>query len=198
MVGGYLEHMQRGYKLLIAGATLLVIGIVLIGTILLMLKQQSFSINSSSETISPGKSMLKTSEVNAGKKMAIVVYYQPSDVLLNIQVRQQPDLAKILDLNFTDRLFTNFMPIKDGMDNIMIRNLGTKQVSVNTIFGSSEFFDSVGQPKTILGAMAIAGPLSSFIGIIVLIVGGLFSIRYRIRIRKVRNTSGNSNDKYQE
>ena len=59
-----------------------------------MLKQQSFSINLSSETISPGKSMFKTSEVNAGKKMAIAVNYQPSEVPLNIQVIQQPDLAK--------------------------------------------------------------------------------------------------------
>ena len=163
-----------------------------------MLKQQSFSINSSSETISPGKSMFKTSEVNAGKKMAIVVFYKPSDVLLNIQVTQQPDLVKILDINFTDRLFTNFMPSKEGMDNIMITNLETKQVSANTIFGSGEFFDSGGQPKTILGAMAIAGPLLSFVGIVVLIVGGIFLIRDRIRTRKGRNNSGNSNNKYQE
>jgi|SRR6476620_6107665 len=181
--------MQRGYKLLIAGAAILVLGIILIGMTFVILKQQSFSINSSSETISPGKSMLKTSEVNAGKKIAIAINYKPSDVPLNIQVIQQPDLAKILDLNFTDKLFTNFMPSKDGMDNIMITNLGTKQVSANTIFGSSEFFDSVGQPKTILGAMAIAGPLLSFVGIIVLLIGGLFLIKDRIRIRKVKSNS---------
>jgi hypothetical protein len=68
--------------------------------------------------------------VTAGKKMAIVVNYQPPDVPLNIRVIQQPGLAKILDLNFTHRLFTNFVPSKDGMDNIMITNLGTKQVQM--------------------------------------------------------------------
>src|SRR5919106_5614009 len=172
--------MQRGYKLLIAGGAILAAGIILIGITFVILKQQSFSINSSIETISPGKSIFKTSEVVAGKKMAIVVNYQPSDVPLNIQVIQQPGLTKVLDLNFTNRLFTNYAK-QDGMDNIMITNLGTKQVSANTIFGSSEFFDAGGQPKTPLGAIVIAGPFLSFIGIIVLIIGGIFLLKDRIK-----------------
>jgi hypothetical protein len=45
--------------------------------------------------------MFKTSEVSAGKKMAIAANYQPPDVPLNIQVIRQPGLTKILDLNFT-------------------------------------------------------------------------------------------------
>ena len=52
---------------------------------------------------------------------------------------------------------------------------------MNTIFDSSEFFDATGQPRTALGAMAIAGPLLSLIGIIVLIIGGMFLIKYRIK-----------------
>ncbi|MFL6411598.1 MAG: hypothetical protein ACJ71K_10210 [Nitrososphaeraceae archaeon] len=187
--------MQRGYKLLIAGAAILVVGIALIGITFVILKQQSFSINSSIETIYPGKSMFKTSEVSAGKKMAIAVNYEPPDVPLNIQVMQQPGLAKILDLNFTHRLFTNFVPSKDGTDNIMITNLGTKQVSANTIFGSIEFFDGSGQPKTSLSVMALTGPLLSFIGIIVLIIGGIFLIKDRIKRRtmKGRDNIGSNN-----
>ena len=182
--------MQRGYKLLISGGGILALGIILIGITFVILKQQSFSINSSIETISPGKSIFKTSEVLVGKKMAIVVNYQPSDVPLNIQVIQQPGLTKVLDLNFTNRLFTNFMPNKDGMDNIMITNLGTKQVSANTIFGSNEFFDAGGQPKTPLGALAITGPFLSFIGIIVLIIGGIFLLKDRIKGKR-RDSSYN-------
>jgi uncharacterized membrane protein len=176
--------MQRAHKLLIAGGAILAAGIILIGITFVILKQQSFSINSSIQTISPGKSVFKTSEVLTGKKMAIVVNYQPADMPLNIQVIQQPGLAKILDLNFTNRLFTNFVPNKDGMDNIMITNLGTQQVNANIIFGSSEFFDVGGQPNTSLGAMAIAGPLLSFIGIIILIIGGILLLKDRIRKRK--------------
>ena len=65
--------MRRGYKLVFAGTAILVVGIILIGMTFVILKQQSLSINSSFETISPGKFMLKLSEVKAGKKMAIVV-----------------------------------------------------------------------------------------------------------------------------
>jgi len=66
----------------------------------------------------------------------------------------------------------------------MITNLGTQQVNANIIFGSSEFFDLGGQPNTSLGAMAIAGPLLSFIGIIILIIGGILLLKDRIRKRK--------------
>ena len=190
--------MRGGYKLLIAGTAVLVVGIILIGITFVMLKQQSFSINSSIETILPGKSKLETLDVEAGKKIAIVVNYQPSDVPLNIQVIQQPNLAKILDINFTNRLFTNFVPGKDGTDNIMITNLGTKQVSANTVFGSMEFFDAAGQPNTALGAMALAGPLLFIIGIIILIIGGIFLIKDRIRKGRIRKGRENSTDMYHE
>ena len=191
--------MRRGYKLLAVGAAVLAVGIILIGITFVILRQQSFSINSSIETISPSKSIVKTTEVKAGKKMAIAVNYQPPDMPLNIQVIQQPNLAKILDLNFTQRLFTNFVPSKDGTDIIMITNLGTKQVSANTVFGSIEFFNAGGQPNTALGAIAIAGPLLSLVGIIILIIGGIFLIRDRIKIRRgTRKEGENSSDKYHE
>jgi hypothetical protein len=137
--------MRRGFRLIIAGAVILVVGIVLVGTTFVILKQQSLSINSSFETISPRKSLLKTWEVKAGKKMAIVVNYQPSDVPLNIQVIQRSDLSKILNLNFSHSLFTNFISNKDSLDNIMITNLGTRKVNANTIYGSVELFDAGGQ-----------------------------------------------------
>ena len=190
--------MRLGHKLLIAGAAILVMGIILIGITFVILKQQSFSIDSSIETISPGKSIVKNSEVEVGRKIAIVVNYQPTDVPLNIQVIQQPGLAKILDLNFTHKLFTNFVPNKDGTDIIMITNLGTKQVSANVIFGSTEFFDSRGQPNTGMSAMAIAGPLLMFIGIVILIIGGVFLLRDRIRNMRIKKGRGNSNYEYHE
>jgi hypothetical protein len=171
--------MRRGFELIIAGTVILVVGIVLVGTTFIILKQQSLSINSSFETISPGKSLLKTWEVKAGKKMAIVVNYQPSDVPLNIQVIQRSHLSKILNLNFSHSLFTNFVSNKDSLDNIMITNLGTREVNANTIYGSVEFFDAGGQPKTAFSAIAIAGPLISLIGIIVLIVGAILLLKDR-------------------
>jgi hypothetical protein len=79
------------------------------------------------------------------------------------------------------------MPKHDGVNNILITNLGSEEISGNTAFGNNEFFDSVGQPKATLGAIAIAGPLLSFIGIVVLIIGGIFYFIDRRRIRKLKD-----------
>jgi len=87
--------MQRGYKLLIIDTAILAIGIILVGIMFVILKQSSFSINTSIETISPGKSVNKTSDVKAGTKMAIAVTYQPPEVPLNVQVVQEPGLSLI-------------------------------------------------------------------------------------------------------
>lgn len=179
--------MQRSYKILIIGTAILVIGIILIILTFAILNQSSFSINTSYDTIAPGRSILKTIDTPTGTNMAISINYQPSDVPLNLQIIQEQDLIKILDLNFTNKLFTNFMPKQDGVNNILITNLGSEQISGNTAFGNNEFFDSVGQPKATLGAIAIAGPLLSFIGIVVLIIGGIFYFIDRRRIRKLKD-----------
>lgn len=62
------------------------------------------------------------------------------------------------------------------------------------IFGNIEFFDAGGHPKISLSTLAIAGPLLSLIGIIVLIIGGIFLIKDRLRrIRKGRDNSRENN-----
>lgn len=178
--------MQRGYKVLIIGAIILVIGVILIWMTFHSLNQQSFSINSSIDTISPNKSILKTIEVAAGKRLGISLNYQPSDILLNIQVIQQSNLSKILDLNFTNKFFTTLIPSNDDTDKVLITNLGNKTVSANTLLGNIEFFDVNGQPEVSISimAMAMAGPSLIFIGVVVLIIGGILLLIDRIRGRK--------------
>ena len=80
----------------------------------------------------------------------------------------------------------------------MITNLGTKQVSANTVFGNMEFFDAGGQPNAAMGVMAIAGHLLMLIGVVILIIGGMFLLRDRIRIMRIRKGRGNSNYEYHE
>lgn len=176
--------MQRGYKVLISGTVIFVVGIILIWITFNILNQQSFSINSSIDIILPNSSILKTIEVNTGKKLGISLNYQPSDILLNIQVIPQSSLSKILDHNFTSKFFTTLTPSKHDIDKVLITNLGSKTVSANTVMGNIEFFDANGQPKVSNSVMAIAGPSLLFIGVIVLIVGGILLLIDRIRGRK--------------
>ena len=178
--------MQRGYKILIIGAAALVAGIILTLTVMVVLKQSSFNIDASVDTISSGKSIFKTSEVSRGTKMAIGINSKPSDIPMNLQIIERQGLVKILDVNFTGSLFENFMPNSDGEDVMMITNLGSKEVSVNTIFGNSDFFDSSGQPNIFLGAAAVSGIILSFASIVILIIGGIILFIDRRRAKRMK------------
>jgi hypothetical protein len=179
-------NLQRGYKILIMGGGALAVGIILTMAIFLTFKQTSFNINTGIDVVSPRKSIFKTSEVNRGEKMAIGISSKPSDIPMNLQIIERPGLAKILDVNFTGSLFENFMPNRDGEDTIMITNLGSKEVSANTVLGNSDFFDSSGQPKIFLGAAALSGVFLSFAGVVILILGGIILFIDRRRAKKMK------------
>ena len=178
--------MQRGYKILIIGAAALAAGIILTLSVMAVLKQTSFNIDASVDIVSPSKSIFKTSEVSKGTKMAIGINSKPSDIPMNLQIIERQDLAKILDVNFTGSLFENFMPNRDGEDTIMITNLGSKEVSANTVFGNSDFFDASGQPKIFLGAVAVSGIMLSFVSIIILIAGGIILLIDRRKAKRMK------------
>ena len=178
--------MQRGYKILIIGAAALAAGIILTLSVMAVLKQTSFNIDASVDIVSPSKSIFKTSEVSRGTKMAIGINSKPSDIPMNLQIIERQGLAKILDVNFTGSLFENFMPNRDGEDTIMITNLGSKEVSANTVLGNSDFFDSSGQPKIFLGAAALSGVFLSFAGVVILIIGGIILFIDRRRAKKMK------------
>ena len=179
-------NLQRGYKILIIGGGALAVGIILTMAVFLTFKQTSFNINTGIDIISPHKSIFKTSEVNKGEKMAVAINSKPSDNPMNLQVIERPGLAKILDLNFTGSSFNSFVPNIDGEDTIMITNLGSKEVSANTVLGNSDFFDSSGQPKIFLGAAALLGVSLSFIGVIILIIGGIILFIDRRKAKRMK------------
>ena len=178
--------MQRGYKILIIGAAALAAGIILTLSVMAVLKQTSFNIDASVDIVSPSKSIFKTSEVSRGTKMAIGINSKPADIPMNLQIIERQGLAKILDVNFTGSLFENFIPNRDGEDSIMITNLGSKEVSANTVLGNSDFFDSSGQPKIFLGAAALLGVSLSFIGVIILIIGGIILFIDRRKAKRIK------------
>ena len=182
-----LAHIQRGYKLLIIGASILATGLILTASIFLIFKQTSFYISASIDTISPGKSVVKTSGVSAGTNMAIAITSKPPNNEMNLQIIEEPSLTKLLDVNFTGTIFTNFMPKKNGTDTIMISNIGPDQATMNIVFGNRDFFDPSGQPIIILATLSIAGLLLSFVGIVVLNAGGVILFVDKRRIRRKEN-----------
>ena len=176
-------NMQRGYKILIIGAAAMAAGIILTLTVMVVLKQSSFNINASMETVSPGKSIFKTSEVSRGAKMAIGINSKPSDIPVNLQIIERPGLAKILDVNFTRSLFKNFISNRDGEDTMMITNLGSKEVVRMLSLVTVIFLILAVSPKS-SSAEDVSGIILSFASIIILIVGGIILFIDRRRAKR--------------
>lgn len=184
-------NLKLGQKLLVIGAVLLAIGIVLVVATFFMVGQYSYSFSTSTQTVSAGESFTNEIEAQAGTNMTIAVEVQPSEVPMQLEVRQ-PGGHVITNFNFTDRTSATFTPFM-GDYTIIITNIGNEQASINMGVGTSPFFASDGdddgnnqqQANVALGAMAISGPILGGIGFIVVVIGAIvYFLRDRRRARR--------------
>jgi uncharacterized membrane protein len=185
-------NLKLGQKLLVIGGVLLAIGIVLVASTFFMIGQSSYSFSTSTQTVPGGESFINTIEAQTGTNMTVAVEVQPSEVPMQLQVRQ-PGGDIISDIGFNDRTSTTFTPIIDGEYTIVIANIGNEQASVNMLAGTNPFFALDGddgnqqqQANVVLGAMAISGPLLGGIGFIVIVIGAIvYFFRDRRRARRI-------------
>jgi uncharacterized membrane protein len=183
-------NLKLGQKLLVIGGVLLAIGIVLVASTFFMIGPSSYSFSTSTQTVPGGKSFINTIEAQTGTNMTVAVEVQPSEVPMQLEVRQ-PGGDIISDIGFNDRTSSTFTPIIDGEYTIVIANLGNEQASVNMLAGTNPFFALDGddsnqqQANVVLGAMAISGPLLGGIGFIVIVIGAIvYFFRDRRRARR--------------
>lgn len=183
-------NLKLGQKLLVIGGVLMAIGIVLVASTFFMIGQSSYSFSTSTQTVPGGESFINTIEAQTGTNMTVAVEVQPSEVPMQLQVRQ-PGGDIISDSGFNDRTSTTFTPIIDGEYTIVIANIGNEQASVNMLAGTNPFFALDGddsnqqQANVVLGAMAISGPLLGGIGFIVIVIGAIvYFFRDRRRARR--------------
>lgn len=179
-----------GQKLLVIGGALVAIGIVLVASTFLIIGQSSYSFSTSAQTVSAGESFSKTTEAQAGANMTVVVGVQPSEVPMQLQVRQ-PGGYIISNISFNNRTSATFTPITDGEYTIIIANLGNEQASVSMLAGTNPFFALDGydgnqqHANVALGAMAISGPILGGIGFVVIVIGAtVYFLRDRRRARR--------------
>jgi hypothetical protein len=179
-------NLKLGQKLFVIGGVLLAIGIVLVSATFIMIGQSSYSFSTSTQTISPGESFSNSIEAQPGTNMTVAVELQPSQVPMQLQVRQ-PGGNIISNVSFNDRASTTFTPNTHGEYTIIITNTGNEQASVKMSAGTTTFFTSDGnggnqqQANLALGAMAISAPILGGIGFIVIVIG---AIVYFLRDRR--------------
>ncbi len=182
-------NLKLGQKLLVIGAVLLATGIVLVVATFFMIGQSSYSFSTSTQTVSARESFTDEIEAQTGTNMTVAVEVQPSEVPMQLQIRQ-PDGNVVSNINFNDRTSTTFSPSMNGEYTTIITNLGNEQASMNMLAGTTTFFASDGnggnqqQANIALGAMAISGPFLGGIGFIVIVIGAIvYFLRDRRRTR---------------
>jgi hypothetical protein len=173
-------------EILIAGLALLATGIILGILSVQIIVQGSYSLTNF-DNISPGASV--TDDINMtivykyhkpGVNMTLVVDSEPEHVPMRAEVTQ-PTGEKLIDMNFSDMLFTTFVPTVGGEHIVTIRNLGVENASVKIETGTSSFLaTSYFNPESMISRNLGLTALLILLGLVILIYGGIiFQIRGR-------------------
>lgn len=177
----YLKMTSGRKEILIAGIALFTAGIILGLLTYLSFLRGAYSL-SIIETISPGGSYNDYINMTfvylynkPGVNMSLAVDSEPPYIPMNIQIRQ-PNLVRIVDIDFNDILFTTFRPTDPGQYIVTISNLGTTDpATVRIETGTTSFLStSAGTtPEAIFPRNLSLAAFMIFGGAGVLIYGGI-------------------------
>jgi len=184
--------MQRGYIILIAGAVLLISGIVIsifwagsfAGTII-----RENTILSGVSIRSAGSVNASTQVIDTSRPVSLAIHVErnnsttggeiPNNILR--ETVRNPNGVIMTSNEFTKQIFTTFKPDVTGKYTVTIYNLGDSRVSIGVLAGNLPF----------IGALSgiIVGIILTIAGIIVLIAGVIVLILDRRRITPTTEAS---------
>jgi len=107
-------------------------------------------------------SILSLKDVQKGKNISISVTPQNSLDLLNVRILN-PKGTLLLDVNSSQPLFTTITPTISGNYTAILTNLKNEEIHTQSMFGSSNLFDSNRNPKIEIQMI--------FLGVIILLIG---------------------------
>jgi hypothetical protein len=186
--------MQRGYFILIAGAVLLILGIVisalwtgsLAGTII----RENTILNAVS--IRPSGSVnASTQVINTSRPISLAIHLEHNNStgvggqISNNALREtirNPNGVIMTSSEFTKQFFTTFKPDITGKYTITIYNLGNSPVSIGVLVGSLPLIGTNNQVNINSFSGILAGVILAVSGIIFLIVAVVVLILDRRRI----------------
>jgi uncharacterized RDD family membrane protein YckC len=185
--------MQRGYTILIAGAVLLISGIVI--SILWVVPFARTIIREN--TILSGVSIRPVGSVNAStqvidtsRPVSLAIHLERNNstfggqILNNIlrETVRNPNGVIMTSNEFTKQFFTTFKPDITGKYTVTIYNLGDSPVSIGVLAGNLPFVGANNKVNLNSFSGIIAGVVLTIAGIIVLIAGVIVLILDRRRI----------------
>ena len=176
--------MQRGYIILIAGAVLLISGIVIsilwagyfAGT---MIRENTIL---SGVSIRPAGSVnASTQVIDTSRPVSLAIADFSTNNILRETVRN-PNGVIMISNEFAKQFFTTFKPDITGKYTVTIYNLGNSPVSIGVLAGNLPFVGANNQVNLNSLSGIIVGVILTIAGIIVVIAGIILLILDRRRI----------------
>ena len=192
--------MQRGYIILIAGAVLLISGIVI--SILWAVPFAGTIIREN--TILSGVSIRPAGSVNAStqvidtsRPVSLAIHLERNNSTTGGQIPnnilretvRNPNGVIMTSNEFTKQIFTTFKPDITGKYIVTIYNSGNSPVSIGVLAGNLPFIGANNKVNFNSFSGIIAGIILTIAGIIVLIAGVIVLILDRRRIRPTTQTT---------
>ena len=195
--------MQRGYIILIAGAVLLISGIVI--SILWAVPFTGTIIREN--TILSGVSIRPAGSVNAStqvidtsRPVSLAIHVErnnsstggeiPNSILR--ETVRNPNGVMMTSNEFTKQIFITFKPDITGKYTITIYNLGNSPVSIGVLAGNLPFIGANNKVNFSSLSGIIVGAILTVAGIIILIAGIIVVILDRRKIKPISQSSSSS------
>jgi hypothetical protein len=115
-------------------------------------------------------------DVQKRRNISLYILNEPVDTALNAKIINPRNIL-VVDQNFSNKFYINFIPTVDGNYTATITNLNATLTSIDVLFASSVLFDNNGDPKIfeiyliMIGViMLVAGTGTAIVGSIMVIL----------------------------
>jgi hypothetical protein len=171
---------------------LLVIGLVMLFSGIVILAVSSFSVPDPLHTVNArynGKisqnqhSDIVLMDVQKRKNISLYILNEPVDTALNAKIINPRNIL-VVNQNFSNKFYTNFIPTVDGNYTAIITNLNRTSTSIDVLFASSVLFYNDGDPKIFEIYLIMIGVIMLVAGTGTAIVGSIMGILRRYKSKE--------------
>lgn len=173
---GIILHLN--YILLVIGLVMLFSGVVILAISSYFVPDPLHTVNARyNGKISQNQhSDIVLMDVQKRKNISLYILNEPVDTALNAKIIN-PRNVLVVNQNFSNKFYINFIPTVDGNYTATITNLNTTLTSIDVLFASSVLFYNSGDPKIfeiyliMIGViMLVAGTGTAIVGSIMVIL----------------------------
>lgn len=179
--------MRKIYFILIFGSVLLAGGIIALQFIASTLQEDFTStvILIQDEAIPPLGGYLTNFYMKIGQNQTLAVINSNPQMLIGVQIRN-PEETLLENTSFNDKIALTIQPEFEGVYQLALTNFGESRVTVSSIITTDPIIEKIDQFIE-LSTQTMVSFASIIIGLITLIIGGIFFVYNKKKTRKQSN-----------